>query len=65
MLSGLAPVLSLPAAAKTLWFVHLSFNLTLELINGISSDLQKLLTYFTGLAIAAFFRIPSPVSGAD
>ena len=35
--------LSTPAAAKTQCFVHLIFNLTLQLINGISSDLQKLL----------------------
>ena len=39
-------------------FFHLSFNSTLQLINVISSDLQKLLKYFIDTAIVAFFRIP-------
>ena len=38
--------------------VHLSFNSIFQLINGISSDLQKLLNYFNGTAIAAFVRVP-------
>ena len=42
------PLLSTPAAAKTL---HLSSNSILQLINGISSDLKKLLRYFNGTAI--------------
>ena len=46
-----------PAVAKKQCFVHLSFNSTLQLINHISSDLQKLLKYFFGTAIMAFFRI--------
>ena len=58
-LSALAISLSLPSAEKTQYFVHLSFNSTLQLINGISSDLQKLLKYFNDAAILAFFRIPS------
>ena len=52
-----ALLFSTPAAAKTQCFVHLSFNSTLHLINGISSDGQKLLTYLNGTTIAAFFRI--------
>ena len=51
-------VLSLPPDDKTQYFVHLSFNSTLQLINGISSDLQKLLKYFNMTAIAAFLKIP-------
>ena len=30
----------------------------MQLINDLSSDLQKLLKYFNGAAIAVFFRIP-------
>ena len=56
MLLGLAFVLSLPAADKTQYFVHVSFNSILQLITGILKDLQKLLKYFNGTAIAAFFR---------
>ena len=47
----------MPAKTKTQWFIHLSFNLTFQLVNGILSDLQKLLRYFNGTAIIAFFRI--------
>ena len=43
MLLELALVLSAPAAAKI--FVHLRFISTLHLINGSSSDIQKLLRY--------------------
>ena len=46
------------------YFVHLSFNSTLLLINGISNDLQKLLRYFNGTAIDAFFKIPLATLGA-
>ena len=42
ILSSLALTLSTPATAKTQFFVHLSFNSTFQLINAISSDLQKL-----------------------
>ena len=45
-----------PAADKTQYFVHLSS--TLQLINGISSNLQKLLKYFNDTAIVAFLKIP-------
>ena len=51
-------VLSTPAADKAQYFVHLSFNCTLQLINGVSSDLQKLLKYFNGTAIIAFPKTP-------
>ena len=34
-----------------------SFNSTLQLISGISSDLQKLFTYFNGTAIFVFLKI--------
>ena len=64
ILLGLSFVLSLPAADKTQYFVHLSFNSILQLINGISSDLQKLLKYFNGTAIIAFFRILLALFGA-
>ena len=50
--------LSVPASEKTQYFVHLSFNSTLLLINSISSDLQKLLKYFITTAIVSFFRFP-------
>ena len=55
---SLSLTLSLPAGSKTEYFDHLSFNSTFQLITGISSDLQKLLTYFSGAAIVVTFRIP-------
>ena len=48
--SGLPSVLSLPAAVETQCLVHWSFNSTLQLINGISGDLQKVPRYFNGTA---------------
>ena len=42
---------------KTQDLVHLSFNLTFQLNNGLSSDLQKLLKYFIGIAVVAFLKI--------
>ena len=45
------------AAAKTQYFFLLHFNSILQLINGISSDLKKLLKHFNGTAIVALFRI--------
>ena len=54
----LASALSASAVDETQYFVHLSFNLILQLINGISSDIQKLLRNFNRTAIVAFFRIP-------
>ena len=47
--------LSLPGADKTQNFVHVSFDSALQLVKGISSDFQKLLKYFNGTAIAAFY----------
>ena len=47
------------------YIAHLSFNSILPLINGIFSDLQKLLKYFNGTALAAFFRIPSAFFGVS
>ena len=58
MLSGLALVLSPTATAKTQCFIHLSFNSTFQLINGISIDLQKLLRYFKGTATVVSPKIP-------
>ena len=54
----LAFALSVPAADKIQYFVHLNFNSTLQLINGISSDVQTLLEYFNGTAIVVFSKIP-------
>ena len=48
----------LPAADKTQYFVHLSFNSSLQLINRISSDRQKLLKHFNGTVIVPFLKIP-------
>ena len=50
--------LSAPVVIKTQYFVLLSFDSTLQLINDISSDLQKLPKYFNGTARVTFFRIP-------
>ena len=55
-------LLSLPAANKTQYFVRLNFSSTLQLINGILSDLQKLIKHFHDTAIIAFFRIPFATS---
>ena len=45
------------AEAKTQSFVHQSFNSTLQLIAGISNDLQKLLRCFNDTAIVAVPKI--------
>ena len=58
LLGLLAFVLSLLVVVKIQYFFHLSFNSTLQLINGISGDLKKLPKCFNGAAIVAFFRIP-------
>ena len=49
--------LSLPEAAsnKTQYFIRLSFNWILQLINGTSSDLQKLPRFFNGTGIVLQF----------
>ena len=51
ILLELALALSAPAAYKTQYFFYLSFNSTLQFINGI---LQKVFKYFNGTAIVAF-----------
>ena len=56
ILLGLLFVLSAPAVDKIQDFVHVSSDSTLQLINGISSDLQKLLKYFNSTVIVTFFR---------
>ena len=58
ILSSLTLAQSLPAADKTQWCDHLSFNSTLQWINVILSNLQKLQRYFNGTALVAFFIIP-------
>ena len=56
--------LSLPFADKTQFFVHLSFISTLEIINAILTDLQKLLEHFNGTASFAFLRTSLALFGA-
>ena len=57
MLLESAFALSGPVADKIQYFFHLIFNSALQLIYGISSDLQKLLEYFNdGTAIVVFFK---------
>ena len=56
--SSLLLTLSIPATDKTQYFAHVSFNSTLQLIHGISSNLQKLLKYANGTAIIGMLRIP-------
>ena len=58
----MASVLSLLGAAKRQYFDHLSFNFILKLINGISSDCQKLLRYVNGTPIVVSLKIPSAPS---
>ena len=55
---GLAFVSLAPGLDKIQRFFHLSFNSHLQLISGISSDLQKLLAYFNDIAIDVFVMIP-------
>ena len=54
----LASAFLVPFEAKTQYFVYLSFNWTMQLINGISSDLQTLFRYFYVTAIVVFLKIP-------
>ena len=58
-------MLSVPAAAKIQCFFHLSFNSTLQSINDISNDLQKLLIYINGTTLAVFCKILSLWFGLD
>ena len=57
ILLRLASVLSALVAFKTQYFVHLVFSSILQLINRISSDIQKLFKYFNCTAIVVYFRI--------
>ena len=50
--------LSAKAEDKMQYFVHLSYISTLQLINGISSDPQKLFIYFKSTATVAFSDFP-------
>ena len=50
--------LAAPSTNKSQCFAYVSFNSTLQLINGISNNPQKLLRYFNGTEILAFFIIP-------
>ena len=43
---------------QTQYLIHLCYNSIFQLINGASSNTQKLLKYFNGTAIVAFSRIP-------
>ena len=58
MLLELASLLSLPFTDKIRNFDHLTLNPTLQLINGILSDLQNLLRYFDDKAVVVFLKIP-------
>ena len=51
-----------PTTDKTQWFTLLKFNLTLQLINGIWSDLRKLLRYFNDTVIVVFLKISFALS---
>ena len=57
ILLGSASVLSSPFAKETV-ISRFKFQFNLQLINSISSDLQKLLRYFNGTAIVALLEIP-------
>ena len=57
ILLELALPFSTATEAKTQYFINLSFNSTLQLINDILSDSQKLLKNFNGTGIVVFFRI--------
>ena len=63
ILSWLAFASSLPPEKKQ-YFFYLSFSSTLQLINGISCDLQKLFKCFTGTGIVAFSRVLLTALGA-
>ena len=54
----LALPLSASAANRTKRLAHLTFSSTMQLINDISNDLQKLFRYFCGTVIIVFLKIP-------
>ena len=49
------------AATRVLFLKHVNWRVILELIEGISSVLQKLLRYFNGTIISSFFVPTLPV----
>ena len=53
----LASALSSPNADKKKIIRRITFQLTLQLINSISNDLQKLLRYFNSTATVMLFKI--------
>ena len=53
--SALAPI---AAEVNTQFSIYLNESSILQLINGVSNDLQKLLKYFSGIAIFALFFLP-------
>ena len=55
---SLVLLLSLRAADKTQYFINLSFDSILQLINAVLGDLQKLLKDFNSTAVVALFGIP-------
>ena len=59
ILFGLSFALSFSFADKTLYFAHLSFNSVLQLINGFSRDLQKILKYFNDTATVSMLPVVS------
>ena len=63
LLALLSPLTSFSVRAphKTQFFVHFSFNYTLQLINGILSDIQKYLNILMTQQLLHFFKIPLAV----
>ena len=49
---------TIAAVVNTQFSIHFNESSTLQLINDISNDLQKLLKYFNGTAISTFFFVP-------
>ena len=58
--SGFPSLLAL--LVNTQFSVHVKIRFTLQLINGMSSVLQKLLQYFNGTAISTYFVLLMPSS---
>ena len=53
------PSAPIAAVVNTQLSIHNNESSALQLINGISNDLQKLLKYFSGTAIFTLFLVPS------
>ena len=54
----MASLALLTEKASTPFSIHVKESSTLQSINGISNDLQKLLKYFNGTAIFTPFKYP-------